>query len=91
MGDSLGPLLWACLTFTVPLTLLSFVLGLLLGLASLCTLVLLPNLDLALQVAGRTAAPMLAIVPLGTLFLGYIGEVLARVLPRYATPLRSVR
>lgn len=28
---------------------------------------------------------------LGTLFLGYIGEVLARVLPRYATPLRSVR
>ncbi|MES2819117.1 MAG: DUF484 family protein [Pseudomonadota bacterium] len=28
---------------------------------------------------------------LGTLFLGYIGEVLARVLPRFATPLRSVR
>ena len=37
MGDSLGPLLWACLTFTVPLTLLSFVLGLLLGLASALT------------------------------------------------------
>ena len=34
MGESLGPLLWACLTFTVPLTLLSFGLGLLLGLAS---------------------------------------------------------
>lgn len=28
---------------------------------------------------------------LGTLFLGYIAEVLARVLPRFATPLRSVR
>ncbi|AYC34801.1 DUF484 family protein [Pseudomonas cavernae] len=28
---------------------------------------------------------------LGTLFLGYIAEVLARVLPRYAMPLRSVR
>ena len=28
---------------------------------------------------------------LGTLFLGYISEVLARVLPRFATPLRSVR
>ena len=37
MGDSLGPLLWACLTFTVPLTLLSFVLGLLLGLAAALT------------------------------------------------------
>ena len=28
---------------------------------------------------------------LGTLFLSYIAEVLARVLPRFATPLRSVR
>ena len=28
---------------------------------------------------------------LGTLFLGYIAEVLARVLPRFSTPLRSVR
>ena len=28
---------------------------------------------------------------LGTLFLGYIAEVLARVLPRFAAPLRSVR
>ncbi|MEX6500850.1 DUF484 family protein [Pseudomonas zhanjiangensis] len=28
---------------------------------------------------------------LGTLFLGYIAEVLARVLPRFAMPLRSVR
>ncbi|WP_300656233.1 DUF484 family protein [Pseudomonas sp.] len=28
---------------------------------------------------------------LGTLFLGYIAEVLARALPRFATPLRSVR
>ncbi len=28
---------------------------------------------------------------LGTLFLGYIAEVLSRVLPRFATPLRSVR
>ncbi|WP_298185101.1 DUF484 family protein [uncultured Pseudomonas sp.] len=28
---------------------------------------------------------------LGTLFLGYIAEVLARVLPGFATPLRSVR
>ncbi len=28
---------------------------------------------------------------IGTLFLGYIAEVLARVLPRFATPLRSVR
>lgn len=28
---------------------------------------------------------------LGTLFLSYIAEVLARVLPRHATPLRSVR
>lgn len=28
---------------------------------------------------------------LGTLFLGYIAEVLARVLPRFGTPLRSVR
>ena len=34
MLDSLAPLLWACLTFTVPLTILSFGLGLLLGLAS---------------------------------------------------------
>jgi L-cystine transport system permease protein len=31
MLDSLPPLLWACIAFTVPLTLLSFVLGLLLG------------------------------------------------------------
>jgi cystine transport system permease protein len=31
MLDSLPPLLWACITFTVPLTLLSFGLGLLLG------------------------------------------------------------
>ena len=28
---------------------------------------------------------------LGTLFLGYVAEVLARVLPAFATPLRSVR
>ncbi|WJN59821.1 DUF484 family protein [Pseudomonas sp. SO81] len=28
---------------------------------------------------------------LGTLFLGYVAEVLARVLPRFAAPLRSVR
>jgi hypothetical protein len=28
---------------------------------------------------------------LGTLFLGYIAEVLTRVLPRFGTPLRSVR
>ncbi|MDF3931289.1 DUF484 family protein [Pseudomonas citronellolis] len=28
---------------------------------------------------------------LGTLFLGYVAEVLARVLPRFSTPLRSVR
>ncbi|WP_443191954.1 DUF484 family protein [Pseudomonas indica] len=28
---------------------------------------------------------------LGTLFLGYVAEVLSRVLPRFATPLRSVR
>ncbi|MDG9927943.1 MULTISPECIES: DUF484 family protein [unclassified Pseudomonas] len=28
---------------------------------------------------------------LGTLFLGYIAEVLARMLPRFAAPLRSVR
>lgn len=28
---------------------------------------------------------------IGTLFLGYIAEVLARVVPSYATPLRSVR
>ncbi len=28
---------------------------------------------------------------LGTLFLGYITEVLARVLPRFSSPLRSVR
>ena len=34
MLDSLAPLLWACLTFTVPLTILSFILGLALGLAS---------------------------------------------------------
>ena len=33
MLDSLGPLLWAALVFTAPLTLLSFVLGLTLGLA----------------------------------------------------------
>src|SRR5687768_16122125 len=33
MLDSLGPLLWAALIFTAPLTLLSFVLGLALGLA----------------------------------------------------------
>ena len=46
--------------------------GLLLTLASLSTLALLPNVELALQVAGRTAAPMLAIVPLGTLFLGVL-------------------
>lgn len=31
MLDSLPPLLWACIQFTVPLTLLSFVFGLLLG------------------------------------------------------------
>jgi L-cystine transport system permease protein len=34
MLDSLGPLLWAGLIFTIPLTLLSFVLGLSLGLVS---------------------------------------------------------
>jgi uncharacterized protein YigA (DUF484 family) len=28
---------------------------------------------------------------LGTLFLGYIAEILTRVLPRFSTPLRSVR
>ena len=28
---------------------------------------------------------------LGTLFLGYIAEVLGRVVPGFATPLRSVR
>jgi len=28
---------------------------------------------------------------LGTLFLGYVAEVLSRVLPRFATPLRSAR
>ena len=28
---------------------------------------------------------------LGTLFLGYIAEVLARVVPGFSTPLRSVR
>ncbi|WP_447594997.1 DUF484 family protein [Aquipseudomonas campi] len=28
---------------------------------------------------------------LGTLFLGYIAEVVARIVPRFATPLRSVR
>jgi cystine transport system permease protein len=32
MADSLAPLLWAGLVFTIPLTLLSFVLGLTLGL-----------------------------------------------------------
>jgi cystine transport system permease protein len=32
MGDSLVPLLWACLQFTIPLTLLSFAFGLALGL-----------------------------------------------------------
>ncbi|WP_042696221.1 ATP-binding protein [Azospirillum sp. B506] len=44
--------------------------GLLLTLVSLFTLLLLPSLDLALQVGLRTAPPLLAIVPLGTLFLG---------------------
>lgn len=34
MWDSLGPLLWAALKFTAPLTLISFVLGLSLGLAT---------------------------------------------------------
>ena len=34
MLESLVPLLWACLTFTIPLTLLSFALGIVLGLAS---------------------------------------------------------
>jgi L-cystine transport system permease protein len=34
MLDSLGPLLWAALVFTAPLTLLSFALGLALGLAT---------------------------------------------------------
>ncbi|MGN6583939.1 MAG: amino acid ABC transporter permease [Rhizobiaceae bacterium] len=33
MWSSLGPLLWAALVYTVPLTLLSFVLGLIVGLA----------------------------------------------------------
>ncbi|PWC82887.1 histidine kinase [Azospirillum sp. TSH100] len=44
--------------------------GLLLTLVSLSTLLLLPTLDLALQVGQRTAPALLAIVPLGTLFLG---------------------
>lgn len=44
--------------------------GLLLTLVSLLSLLLLPTLDLALQVGQRTAPPLLAIVPLGTLFLG---------------------
>ncbi len=44
--------------------------GLLLTLVSLLTLLLLPTLELALQVGQRTAPPLLAIVPLGTLFLG---------------------
>lgn len=34
MLDSLVPLLWACLTFTLPLTILSFAFGISLGLAS---------------------------------------------------------
>ena len=34
MLETLVPLLWACLTFTIPLTLLSFALGIVLGLAS---------------------------------------------------------
>jgi cystine transport system permease protein len=37
MLDSLGPLLWAGLIFTIPLTLLSFVLGLSLGLVTAVT------------------------------------------------------
>ncbi|KAA0581721.1 ATP-binding protein [Azospirillum sp. Sh1] len=44
--------------------------GMLLTLVSLLSLLLLPTLDLALQVGQRTAPPLLAIVPLGTLFLG---------------------
>ncbi|MBY6260441.1 PAS domain S-box protein [Azospirillum sp. 412522] len=44
--------------------------GLLLTLVSMSTLLLLPTLDLALQVGQRTAPALLAIVPLGTLFLG---------------------
>jgi PAS domain S-box-containing protein len=44
--------------------------GLLLTLVSLLTLLLLPTLELALRVGQRTAPPLLAIVPLGTLFLG---------------------
>ena len=31
MLESLAPLLWACLTFTIPLTILSFVFGLLMS------------------------------------------------------------
>ncbi|PWC34761.1 ATP-binding protein [Azospirillum sp. TSO35-2] len=44
--------------------------GLLLTVVSLSTLLLLPSLDLAAQVLGRTALPLLTIGPLGTLFLG---------------------
>ncbi|CAO3353606.1 Signal transduction histidine-protein kinase BarA (EC 2.7.13.3) [Azospirillum melinis] len=44
--------------------------GLLLTLVSTSTLLLLPTWDLALQVGQRTAPALLAIIPLGTLFLG---------------------
>ncbi|KAA0598002.1 PAS domain S-box-containing protein [Azospirillum lipoferum] len=44
--------------------------GLLLTLVSMSTLLLLPTLELALQIGQRTAPALLAIVPLGTLFLG---------------------
>jgi cystine transport system permease protein len=42
MLESLGPLLWAGLIFTIPLTLLSFVLGLALGLATAVTRLFAP-------------------------------------------------
>ncbi|WP_247894215.1 hybrid sensor histidine kinase/response regulator [Azospirillum sp. B510] len=44
--------------------------GLLLALVSMSTLLLLPSLELAREVAERTAPALLAIIPVGTLFLG---------------------
>ncbi|WP_434614940.1 ATP-binding protein [Azospirillum sp. B2RO_4] len=49
-------------------SLLSF--GFLLAVVSLSTLLLLPTIDLMLKVGKSTAPVLLAIVPLGTLFLG---------------------
>ncbi len=43
MWDSLGPLLWAALKFTAPLTLISFVLGLSLGLATALVRMFVPG------------------------------------------------